>query len=202
MRISLTDKAHSLLRKFVLPGDTVIDATAGNGHDTLLLAERVGEAGRVFAFDNQSQAIASARVRLQQAGLDHRVTWLCHGHERMARHIPALHHGGIRAVVFNLGYLPGGDKSHVTQRSGTLPAVEQALGLLAPGGVLSIIAYTGHAGGRAEAGAVKRWAAALPNADCEITIPPSKNNNAPEWVVITRNQGPFRNKKRSGVNTE
>lgn len=182
--ISLTAEAQALLQGHVLPGDRVIDATTGNGHDTLWLAEQVGDNGRVFAFDNQQQAIASAGLRLQQAGLSHRVTWLCHGHERMAQYIPGTLHGGIRAVVFNLGYLPGGDKLQITQSTTTLAAAEQAFALLMPGGILSLIAYTGHPGGRAEAEALKQWAATLQQARHEIRVPPSQNNNAPQWLLI------------------
>lgn len=184
MRISLTAQAQALLRDHVLPGDIVIDATAGNGHDTLLLAELVGEAGQVFAFDNQADAIESTRSRLVQVGLERRVILLCHGHEQMVQTIPESLHGRLKAVIFNLGYLPGGDKSHTTQTAITLSALTQAFKLLMPGGMLSIMAYTGHPGGRAEAEAIKQWAAALTQASCEISAPPSKNNNAPEWVVI------------------
>lgn len=184
MRIALTEQAQGLMREHVLPGDIAIDATAGNGHDTLLLAELVGEAGQVFAFDNLANAIESTRSRLIEAGLERRVTLLCHGHEQMLQTIPESLHGKLKAVIFNLGYLPGGDKSHTTQTATTLSALTQAFKLLMPGGMLSIMAYTGHNGGRAEAEAIKQWAAALTPASCEISVPPSKNNNAPEWLVM------------------
>lgn len=184
MRIPLTEQAQALMRDHVTSGDIVIDATAGNGHDTLLLAELVGEAGEVFAFDNQADAIESTRSRLAQVGLERRVILLCHGHEQMAQAIPASLHGTLKAVIFNLGYLPGGDKSHTTQKASTLSALTQAFNLLMPGGMLSIMAYTGHPGGRAEAEAIKQWAAALTPVRCEISAPPSKNNNAPEWLVM------------------
>lgn len=184
MRIALTEQAQALIRDHVTSGDVVIDATAGNGHDTVLLADLVGEAGQVFAFDNQADAIESARSRLVQAGLDRRVILLCHGHEQLVQTIPESLHGKLKAVIFNLGYLPGGDKSHTTQKTSTLSALTQAFKLLMPGGMLSIMAYTGHNGGRAEAEAIKQWAAALTQAQCEISAPPSKNNNAPEWLVM------------------
>lgn len=187
MRIdSLTQQAHKLLREHVRPGKFVIDATAGNGHDTELLAELVGESGGVFAFDTQTQAIESTKRRLEQAGLLHRVTCFCQGHEFMAQYVPTLLHSRISTIVFNLGYLPGGDKSYITQQESTLAALEQAMDLLMPNGMISIIAYTGHPGGREEAEAIKQWAKNLTNVKPRVTIPPSQNNNAPEWIVIKR----------------
>jgi len=184
MPVPLTEQAQTLMRKHIVCGDVVIDATAGNGYDTLLLAERVGKTGKVFAFDNQITAIESARARLIQAGLDQQVTWLGHGHEEMAQHISNSLHGRIKAIMFNLGYLPCGAKSHTTQKASTLAALEQACTLLSPGGVLSIVAYTGHPGGRDETEAIKQWAMTCTKARTDITIPESKNNNAPEWVVL------------------
>ena len=184
MRIALTEQAQTLMQERILPGDIVIDATAGNGHDTLLLAKLVGETGQVFAFDNQEDAIESTQARLTQAELQRRVILLCQGHEQMAQHIPKSLNGKIKAVIFNLGYLPGGDKSHTTQTSSTLLALTQAFELLMPGGMLSIMAYPGHPGGRAEAEALKQWATTLVQARCDISIPPSQNNNATEWLVM------------------
>ena len=189
MRVeSLTQQCHKLLREHVRPGDFVIDATAGNGHDTVLLAELVGESGNVFAFDNQIQAIESTKRRLEQDGLLQHVTCIHQGHESMARHIPGSLHGRASTIVFNLGYLPGGDKSQITQQESSLAALRQAIDLLIPKGIITIIAYTGHPGGRKEAEAIKQWAESLADAKTIITIPPSRKNNAPEWIVIQRNE--------------
>lgn len=165
----------------------MIDATAGNGHDTLLMAELVGDSGYVYAFDNQPQAIDSARAHLSRCGLDSRVSWCGHGHEQMARYLPPPLHGRIKAVVFNLGYLPGGDKSHITRHQTTLPALAQACELLMPGGMVSIMAYTGHPGGREETEAIKHWTAGLLDFTCELTVPAGQRRNAPEWLLIHKN---------------
>ena len=140
----------------------------------------------MFAFDNQAQAIESTKDRLAQTGLLQRVTCIHLGHESMAQYIPTPLHGRISTIVFNLGYLPGGDKSHVTLLESTLAALRQAIDLLMPKGLISIIAYTGHPGGREEAEAIKQWTRGLAKAKTNITIPPSKHNTAPEWMVITR----------------
>lgn len=185
---SLVQQVHAALAGVVREGDAVIDATVGNGHDALFLAERVGESGTVYGFDIQQQALDAAYARLQQEGLERRASLYHAGHEVMAMVLPPTLAGRIRAVVFNLGYLPGGDKARTTGVHTTLAALEQARELLMPGGAISVLAYTGHPGGREEAEAVKAWAATL-SPDyyrVQLTIPPSQSGNAPEWVWIVR----------------
>ncbi|MFP6763154.1 MAG: FAD-dependent oxidoreductase, partial [Planctomycetaceae bacterium] len=109
----LTEQAQTVIRASVDPGATVIDATAGNGHDTLFLAELVGPQGMVFAFDVQVQAIEQTRSRLEQAGVTN-VTLLNCSHADMTDAVPRPHHKLVSAVMFNLGFLPGGDHSLTT----------------------------------------------------------------------------------------
>lgn len=149
--------AHGLLRQALRPGDCAIDATAGNGHDTLLLAQCVGSTGRVYAFDVQAGALAATRARLQQAELLERVTLIADSHARLQQHVPP----GVQAAVFNLGYLPGSDKTVVTQAHSTIQALEQTLALLRPGGIVVLVIYNGHPGADAERAAVEQWAQGL-----------------------------------------
>ncbi|WP_457675037.1 tRNA (mnm(5)s(2)U34)-methyltransferase [Thiolapillus sp.] len=152
----LTRKAHLIVGQYLDAGDLAVDATAGNGHDSLFLAQQVGEKGRVFAFDIQEQALRASAARLEQAGLAARVELIHGGHEHMAESLPADSQGRIRAVMFNLGYLPHSDKATITRSEHTLPALEQARRLLAPDGVISVLAYRGHPGGLEESLAVKQ----------------------------------------------
>lgn len=147
-----TALAHAILRDLVQPGDTVIDATAGNGHDTLFLAGCVGANGRVLAFDVQENAIHSARQATLDAGLDSRV--VCHlaSHARMAEFAAA---GTVSAVMFNLGYLPGDDHEFTTQTPETLQALAAATIAIKSRGALSVVCYPGHAAGADEAAAVE-----------------------------------------------
>ena len=135
------------------PGDWAIDATLGNGHDCRFLAERVGDAGRVFGFDVQAQAMEQTRRRLADDDLDKRVRLFQRGPERMRVSLPAAAAGRIAAAMFNLGYLPGSDKRLTTRAETSLTAIEQALGLLRTDGLVSVLVYVGHPGGEAE------WAA-------------------------------------------
>ena len=143
--------SHYFLRGCVTEGDSVVDATAGNGYDTLFLAKLVGEHGEVHAFDVQSAALDSTSERLQEAGVLSRCTLYHRGHEEMSEVLPM---GAYAAMIFNLGYLPGGDRSRITRSQTTLEALRQAEELLAPGGVLVVVTYPGHEGGWEEASAV------------------------------------------------
>lgn len=138
--------ARDVLSQVVRPGDAVIDATMGNGHDTLFLCKAVGPSGRVYAFDVQEQAMASAEALLREHGLQGRAELFCCGHQEMDKLVTE----SVRAVVFNLGWLPGGDHTVTTLWESTRPAVQKAMDLLLPGGVLVICAYPGHAEGERE----------------------------------------------------
>lgn len=185
-RVSLVDKAHEAIRAVLGPGDIAVDATVGNGHDTRFLAEAVGENGRVHGFDIQAEALSSAGARLEEAGLRNRVILLHRSHGEMAAALPAQLIAQVRAVMFNLGYLPGSDKRVITASDSTLPALEQSLELLAPGGRISVLAYTGHPGGREEAEAVKAWAGRLDRARFQVEIELPQRAGAPELILLTR----------------
>ena len=139
-------------------GDLAIDATAGNGHDTVFLAEKVGDTGGVLAFDIQADAIASAQARVEAAGLADRVEFIHGSHAGLDRHARP---GTVAAVVFNLGYLPGGDHAVITRREETLSALDRALSVLRAGGLLAVVCYPGHPGGDEESAAVEAWAGGL-----------------------------------------
>lgn len=154
--------SHLFLRSFLRDGDTAVDATCGNGHDTLLLATLVGAGGHVYGFDIQQQAIAETGRRVAEGGLSERVTLLQRGHEELAEHVT----GPLQVVLFNLGYRPGGDRTIITRPDTTGRALEQSLELLAPGGVVLVTVYPGHSGGADEQSTVEGLAAALDPRAC------------------------------------
>ncbi len=157
----LTEQVHDLLSHTALLGETVIDATAGNGHDTLFLAQCVGPQGKVFAFDIQQPAIDQTNLRLTEAGYNH-ATCIKGSHAEMVSLLPETLIEKVAAITFNLGYLPGGNKAITTQIETTLLAVEASTQLLKPSGILTILAYTGHPGGKEEAEAIVEFANRLP----------------------------------------
>jgi len=147
--------AQQILAGLLRKGDCVIDATAGNGHDTQFLAECVGTSGSVLAFDVQPAAIAAARARIEQAGFSGSVEFILESHEWMGKH---ARENSIAAVMFNLGYLPGEDHGRTTETTVTLAALDVAAGVLKQmGGMLSVICYPGHPAGATEAAAVEGW---------------------------------------------
>ncbi len=150
--------AADVLRQVLTAGDAAVDATMGNGHDTEALCRLVGPSGRVYAFDIQARAVANTRQRLLSAGLADRARLFHLGHEHLAETVPEP----VRAVMFNLGWLPGGDHQVTTLLPTTLSAVEQALSLLLPGGVLVLCAYPGHAEGARERESLIEFFSALP----------------------------------------
>ena len=149
-RISLLKTTHNKIKEKLPQGGLAIDATVGNGHDTVFLAEQVGKDGVVYGFDIQQAALDKTRMKLEQAQLADSVRLFLASHENMADYVAQEHKGCIHAAMFNLGYLPGADKSIITQVSTTLKAVQSSLTLLAPDGILTIVAYPGHHGGLKE----------------------------------------------------
>ena len=176
--------AGDVLRRVLRPGDLAVDATVGNGHDTLLLCEAVGPSGHVYGFDIQPEAIASARERLRARGLEARATLVCAGHQAMDAYVPVK----VRAAVFNLGWFPGGDHAVTTRWETTREAVEKALELLLPRGVLVICAYPGHAEGSRELTGLLELLSQLSNRTWNVLHQRFLNASpgAPECFVIQK----------------
>ncbi|MBS4175945.1 class I SAM-dependent methyltransferase [Lederbergia citrea] len=154
--------ARTLLERAVKPEDAVVDATVGNGHDTVFLAQLVGEQGRVYGFDIQTEAIEQTKLALESKNLMERVSLYDSGHESLLETIPFEEKGKITGAIFNLGYLPGGDKSIVTHAETTISAIEQLLELMPKGGIVVLVIYHGHAAGAIERDALLDYAINLP----------------------------------------
>jgi predicted methyltransferase len=180
--------AQLLIADRLNTGDAAVDATAGNGHDTLFLSRLVGDTGHIWAFDLQAAAVAETKRRLSEAAVSH--AHVIHaGHETMRDHLPAEWHGKLNAIMFNLGYLPGSDKTVITRTETTLQALANSLEMLAPSGLLTIAVYPGHEGGSDEQRAITDWASALPSRSYEVQLfrPINRHANPPEcWVVWKR----------------
>ncbi|MDZ7829600.1 MAG: class I SAM-dependent methyltransferase [Halofilum sp. (in: g-proteobacteria)] len=184
----VTRLAHAWIAPALAPGALAVDATAGAGHDTLFLAAAVGDTGRVHAFDIQADAIARSRERVAAAGLSNRVSWHATCHSLAPERIGRV---AVNAVMFNLGWLPGGDHTLVTRPATTRLALDALTHRLCPGGRLSVIAYRGHEGGTEEERAVHDWFGRLPG-----TVMPlveraaSASPRAPVLRVVERGNVP------------
>lgn len=135
----ITEFCHRFVADYIEEGSCCIDATCGNGGDTEFLCRMAGERGRVYAFDIQEEAVRKTGDRLEQAGYRERAVLYRTGHEKMAEYV----HQEAAAIMFNFGYLPGGDHTVATQAETSVEAVRQGLGLLKPGGVMSLCIYSG-----------------------------------------------------------
>lgn len=150
-----------LLEQAVTKGDRVIDATAGNGHDTLFLAQLTGELGKVYAFDIQQNAVLATRGRVKDYN---NVEVILDSHTKITEYVTEQ----IAAAVFNLGYLPKGDHSIITKPDTTIAAISQCLDLLKPNGVIVIVIYSGHEGGSEERDAVVEFVTQLPQTKYDV----------------------------------
>ena len=144
--VDLMALEKQFLSAHIKEGITAVDFTMGNGHDTLFLSKAIGENGKLFAFDIQQQALDNTAQRLKDNGCFPNYTLIKASHSLVKEYVKEP----INVGVFNLGYLPGGDKSITTLRETTLPAVDAAPELLADDGIILIAVYPGHAEGEIE----------------------------------------------------
>ncbi len=184
----ILDAAHMFAARALRTGDVAVDATVGNGHDTQFLTEQVGPTGQVFGFDVQEDALRRARTRLEEGEAAAPTALFCAGHEQLLDHLPDEVHGSVSAVMFNLGYLPGSDSSCITRPNTTIEGLSSALEGLRDGGVITVVLYTGHEGGAAEANAVREWATAQPQEEVHVLSYRFLNqqNDPPQLMVLEK----------------
>lgn len=156
MLTGIINYSHHLLQKALQKGDTVIDATCGNGHDTLFLSQTVGEEGHVFAFDIQKQAIENSQLLIENNGYDN-VTFIHDSHAHIEQYMFENLKGQIGGAIFNLGYLPKGDKSIITKGESTIQALDTILTYLKKEGIVVLVVYPGHEGGEDERDMVLKY---------------------------------------------
>ncbi len=170
--------AAELIGPALFPGARAVDATMGNGKDTLWLCGLVGETGRVYAFDVQAEAVARTRELLEREGVADRAALFCRGHEHMAEVVD----GPVDAVMFNLGWLPGAEHGVTTRVETTLQAADAALTLLKP--------EPGHDEGTRELNVLTAWAASLDSRRYDALMKHYMNqpNDPPVLIAVKRNK--------------
>lgn len=161
----ITEFCHHFLQDYIEKNDCCVDATAGNGCDTEFLCRMAGEGGKVYAFDIQRAALEHTRQRLRETGLLNRAVLIEDGHEHMKDYIKEP----VSAMIFNFGYLPGGDHQIATDPETSIEAVRQGLELLKPGGIMNLCIYSGGDTGYEEKDALLRFLKGL---------------DAKKWLVI------------------
>jgi hypothetical protein len=162
----LTAAASSWIEAVLFDGALAVDATVGNGYDTLFLAHRVGPHGTVLGFDVQKAALAGAREMLKFVGSMGRVSLIHDSHSHLENYLPpgAL----IQAAMFNLGYLPRGNRGIITHPDTTIPALKALLRHLAANGRITVLAYRGHQGGIPEYEEVRKFLEDLPDTEWSV----------------------------------
>jgi hypothetical protein len=182
---TITDWTHEIAGIYIKEGDLCIDATAGKGKDTLFLCEKVGKTGHVLAFDIQPEATAMTEALLEKYNMKERAEVFCQGHEHMGEYAEP---GTVSVILFNLGYLPGGDHQKATRAETTLQAANQGLSLLKSGGLMLLCIYSGGDSGFSEKEAVLSWARTLPAGEYDVIETPfiNKPNNPPLPLVIRK----------------
>ena len=179
--IDLLDLHKHFILTHLKEGDVAVDFTMGNGHDTEFLSKTVGESGHVYAFDIQEQALASTEENLKNAGCPQNYTLILDSHHNVKKYVDVP----IKAGMFNLGYLPGSDKSITTMRATTLPAIKAAISLMAPDAIIIVAIYPGHPEGEAEGKEICEYLSELSRYKvCATQIRILNSKTSPFFILI------------------
>jgi hypothetical protein len=181
-QVRLTKVAATWVTATLPEGGFAVDATVGNGYDTLLLADRVGKNGRVLGFDVQKMALNNASELIRFAGTHERVRLVLGCHSGLGRAL--MGYPRVDATMFNLGYLPRGDRRIVTRPSTTIPAIAALLDRLAPKGRISILAYRGHPEGPEEYEAVRGFLEQTPGVEVRELTGDAENEEGPRLFLV------------------
>lgn len=184
----VTSLAHSIVSEYLTQGDIAIDATIGNGNDTAFLARTVGIEGHVFGFDVQERAYNSTKEMLHNYELQNSVTLFLDNHADMKKYIPELYHGSIKAIMFNLGYLPGCDKCLTTETHNTVTALQDSCELLQSNGIITVSVYNEQKNGSEEQQAVMEFVEMISSKHFETAHIhyPGRLKAPPELFVIRK----------------
>lgn len=181
--MNLTQKAKEILADFLAPIDAPvsIDATCGNGFDTLFLAQNAKQNGKVFAFDIQKSAVLQTKKILKENGLSEKAEIFEASHALLKEKIPSRYFGKINAAMFNLGWLPKSDKAVITKPESTIKALESLAEIADKNNMASVLAYPAHEGGRSELECVEEY---LKKYSPRI-FRDEKNPNSPVLFIFT-----------------
>lgn len=180
----ITEVNKIFLEKIIEKGDVVIDATMGNGYDTVYLGNLVGENGKVYAFDVQEEALKSTRKKVIRDNMEDRVELILDGHENLDKYVKE----SVSCIVFNLGYLPRAKHVIITKPDTTLEAIKKGLNLLKPNGIMSIAAYIGHEGGLEEKNHICEYLDSLDQKEYNVLHMEFTNqiNNPPQLILVEK----------------
>lgn len=175
--------AHDFLKKFITSGDLVIDATCGNGNDTLFLSNIVGAEGKVLAIDIDEKAIENTKELIQQkSNFPNNILYSLNSHDNLSEILEENNLKSPKAILFNLGYLPGSDKAVKTKPETTLKALKAAVNHLDSPGIVTVVFYP-HESGLEEWAECKEYLKHL-TGDLNSYIFKRLNRKNPPFLVI------------------
>ena len=178
----ITQWCSRFIEEQVKEGDICIDATMGNGNDTLLLSRLAGPDGQVLAFDIQEQALQAARQKLLRENAPANYTLFLESHTHMADHVKP---DSVSCIVFNFGYLPGGDHKLATTYQTSIEAIGKGLGILKHGGMMSLCIYSGGDTGFEEKEKILEYIKGLPGREYTVIVNEYYNRkNCPPMPVF------------------
>lgn len=182
----ITYWCHEVIRSQARKGGRYIDATMGNGNDTLMLCELAGESGEVFAFDIQGQAVDATRALLEKNQVTTKYHLILDGHEHMDNYVQT---GSVDVICFNFGYLPGGDHEIATRASTSIVAIQKGLALLKSGGMMSLCVYSGGDTGFEEKDCILNYLKELSPKEYTVIVNQyyNRGNNPPMPIFIFKN---------------
>lgn len=179
--IDLLDLQKHFILTHLKEGDVAVDFTMGNGHDTEFLSKTVGDAGHVYAFDIQEAALISTAKNLENAGCVKNYTLIHDSHHNVKNYVDRP----IKAGMFNLGYLPGSDKTVTTMRATTLPAIEAAIDLMDRDAIILVAVYPGHKEGEEEGKLICEYLSSLSRHKvCATRINILNSPTSPFFIII------------------
>jgi hypothetical protein len=179
----ITYWCHEIIRLQARTGGLYIDATMGKGNDTLMLCELAGEAGEVFAFDIQRQAVDATGTLLEKHDVTAKYHLILDGHENMDNYVQP---GSADVICFNFGYLPGGDHEIATKASTSIIAIQKGLELLKSGGMMSLCVYSGGDTGFEEKDCILNYLTELSAKEYTVIVNQyfNRGNNPPMPIFI------------------
>ncbi|MCY6485884.1 class I SAM-dependent methyltransferase [Clostridium aestuarii] len=176
--------AKELSIKKLRDGDVAIDATMGNGNDTIFLAKLVGKEGKVYAFDIQESALTNTKEKLQKNNISCKIELIYDGHEKMDQYVKEE----VRLIMFNLGYLPRNEHQVTTKADTTISAIKSSLKLLQKNGVIILVIYHGHVEGKKEKIVIEEFVQELNQKEYNVMQLSFLNqiNNPPLLIAIEK----------------
>lgn len=185
MKLNTLQLAHKWMKEYIKEGAVCIDATAGRGYDTAFLCELVGPSGKVMAFDIQEEAVVSTKALLKEKKLQADV--YLESHSQMGVYAES---GSVDGIMFNFGYLPGGNHQICTYKEESIRAIEMGLKLLKQQGVMTLCIYHGGDTGFEEKEAIMAYLKTIDSKKYTVVVSEFVNrpNYPPIFVGIIRDK--------------